>query len=339
MSLRVLSLINTQSGCCYHRTRLPMTYLIADGLVRGVPRAASFDDAVKEADILFYNRVPHGFTLEHILALRKLHGFRIVVDLDDYWRLYPGHFLGQVWKHQRLQEQLVANLAAADAVICTNDRLREKIIPYNGNVHVVPNALPFGELQFSPDRSPSDRLRFIYAGGSSHFWDVRLLRPTMARLARETFNSEVILAGTAPGVEIYRKMEADMGASGRLKTFRTITYQPLESYMDLYNDGDVALAPLVGNEFNSHKSNLKVLEAGCKRMPIIVSNTGPYLDDPCPHIMRVDTPSEWYKWIRWCEKNPQHVTDIGLSTHEWVVEHNDLRAANSVRMEAFKSVL
>lgn len=337
--MRILSLINTQSGCCYHRTRLPISYLISDGHIRGVPSAATFEEAVKEADILFYNRVPHGFTLEQILALRGKHGFRIVVDLDDYWELYPGHFLEQVWKHELLQQQLIANLVAADAVICTNDRLRGKILQHNQNVHVVPNGLPFGELQFTQERAPSEHLRFIYAGGSSHFWDVRLLRPTMARLSRERFTSEVVLAGTAPGVSIYRKMENDMGAGGHLKTFRTITYQPLESYMDLYNDGDVALAPLVGNEFNSHKSNLKVLEAGCKRMPIIVSNTGPYLDDICPHIMRVDTPSEWYKWIRWCENNPNYVADVGMSTYQWVSEHYDLRTINSRRLEAFNSVL
>ncbi|GEP95550.1 glycosyltransferase family protein [Chitinophaga cymbidii] len=336
--MRILSLVNKQSGCCYHRVKLPVTYLINDGLIQGVPGGLSFEESLKHCDVLFYNRVPTGYTIEQILQLRAKHGFKIVVDMDDFWRLYPGHFLEKIWEHQGLERQFVKNLTAADAVTCTSDRLREKVIPYNRNVHVIPNALPFGEMQFYSDRAPAERMRFIYAGGTSHFWDLRLLRPTMDKLSRDKFTGEIVLAGIAPGVDIYRKMIDTVSARGKLRHFRTITYQPLDSYMDLYNDGDVALAPLVGNEFNSCKSNLKVLEAGSKKMPIIVSNTGPYRDDPCPHLMRVDTPSEWYKWIRWCEQNPNHVIDIGQALHTWVQERYDIRKINNLRLEVFNSV-
>lgn len=337
--MKVLSLVNKQSGCCYHRIKIPITYLMQEGLIRGVPAGLSFEDSLKNCDILFYNRVPTDVPFEKVIALRKKHGFKIVVDIDDYWKLYPGHYLEQIWQRQGIDQQFIMNLSAADAVTCTSDRLRSKVLAYNKNVHVVPNALPFGELQFTPDRAPGSRMRFIYAGGSSHLWDVRLLRPSIDKLSRDNFGGEILLAGISPGVDIYRKMIDTMSARGKLQNFRTLTYEPLHSYMDLYNDGDVALAPLVGNEFNAHKSNLKVLEAGCKKMPIIVSNTGPYRDDPCPLLMRVDSPTEWYKWIRWCEQNPSHVSDNGEALHEWVVSNHHLTNSNALRMEAFKSVI
>lgn len=331
--------MNTHSGCCYHRIKVPITYMQQAGQIRGVPEGLSFEETLKHCDILFYNRVPTGFTLDAILAYRERFGFRIVVDLDDYWKLYPGHFLEQLWLTHGTDREFLRNISAADAVTCTTDRLRSKILQYNDNVHVVPNALPYGSMQFTSDRAPANGMRFIYAGGSSHLWDVRLLTACMDKLSREKFTGEIILAGVAPGVDIYRRMTASMSARGKLKCFRSLTYQPLDSYMDLYNDGDVALAPLVANEFNAHKSNLKVLEAGCKKMPIIVSNTGPYLDDPCPYLLRVDTPSEWYKWVRWCENNPNHVSDNGQALHEWVVRHHHIEAANARRLEAFKCAI
>jgi hypothetical protein len=147
----------------------------------------------------------------------------------------------------------------------------------------------------------------------------------------------VVLAGIA-AVDIYDRMVSIMSAQGRLKNFRTLQYRPLDSYMELYKDGDVALAPLAKNLFNRHKSNLKVLEAGAKNMPIIVSNNGPYADEN-PLTMRVDTPNEWYKWIRFCEQNPSFVLDNGEQLGEYVRNNFHLRLMNYLRLEALNSVL
>jgi len=336
--MKVISLINPHSGCDYHRVKLPVTYLHKAGLIQGVV-ADSFEASLEQCEILLYNRLPFGRSLETILEARKRYGFKIVVDLDDYWQLYPGHYLERVWQAQQLEKHILRNLTIADAVICTSDRLKDKIEPYNTNVYVVPNGLPFGDLQFTPERAPGQRMRFMYCGGGSHFWDVRLLAGAMDKLARHNFAGEVILAGVADGVKIYRDMAGVMSAQGRLKHARTLKYQALDSYMDLYNDGDVALAPLVANSFNSHKSNLKVIEAGCKAMPIIVSNTGPYYDDECPYLMRVDSPGEWYKWIRFCHDNPSFVENNGGYLHEYVKQNYDIRILNFLRMEAFESVM
>lgn len=336
--MKILSLVNNASGCDYHRIRIPITYMQQQGQIRGVPEGLSFEDSVAECDILFYNRVPFNMTLDSILDLRAKYGFKIVVDIDDYWKLYPGHYLEATWKRHDLERQIVNSLKAADAVICTTERLGRKALTYNDNVHVCPNGLPFDDLQFTTGKTPSEQMRFMYAGGGSHYWDLLLLKNAMEKLARTGFDSEVILAGTA-NVDIYDRMAGIMGARGKLQNFRTLPALPLDSYMDLYNQGDVAMAPLVANEFNAHKSNLKVLEAGCKSLPIIVSNVGPYADDPCPLLMRVDNSSEWCKWIRFCEDNPSFVQDNGEQLAEYVRKRYDIRVLNDLRLEAFKSVL
>lgn len=336
--MKIISLVNPHSGCDYHRIKLPLTYLHQRSLIEGIQAGQTLEDNLKECDILFYNRIPFGASLDDILSARERYGFKIVVDIDDYWQLYPGHYLGGIWKKQKLEQQIVQSLAISDAVTCTTDRLYEKVKQYNDNVHVCPNGLPFDDAQFTSERKPSDHLRFIYAGGGSHFWDLRLLGNTMEKLSRHPFNSEIVLAGIA-SVNIYDKMVDVMSARGKLKSFTTLQHLPLDSYMELYNDGDIALAPLVANTFNAHKSNLKVLEAGCKAIPIIVSDTGPYNDDECPHLMRVNQPGEWYKWIRYCEQNPAFVQDNGAALSEYVRTNYDIRTMNYLRLEAFNSVL
>ncbi|WP_343668707.1 hypothetical protein [Chitinophaga sp.] len=337
--MKILSLVNNASGCDYHRVRLPITYLQQAGYIQGVPAGLSFEDSMKECDILFYNRLPYNTSLDQILDFRKKYGFKIIVDLDDYWKLYPGHLLEGIWKAQKLEQHILRNVSVADAVICTSDRLYQKILPYNGNVHVVPNGLPFDDDQFIPRQSQHEDNAYVYVGGGSHYWDLRLLESTMRKLARHNFTNQVVLAGVAEDAEVYRKMGNMLGASGQLSGFRTVQHLPVSSYMDLYEHGTIALAPLIANEFNAHKSNLKVLEAGCKSMPIIVSNTGPYLDDVCPFLMRADKASDFYRWIQWCEDNPNHVADNGAALAAYVRQNYDIRILNYLRLDAFKSVL
>lgn len=336
--MKIISLINPHSGCDYHRVKLPITYLHSAGLIHGV-QADTFESSLEQCDILFYNRMPYGRHLPQITEMRRWHGFKIVVDVDDYWRLYPGHYLEPMWRRNGYSRMIIENISEADAVTTTNERLADKIRKYNPNVFVIPNGLPIGDGQFTAERMPYERMRFSYVGGGSHYWDVRLLAAAAEKLARTAFSGELILAGTAPGVAIYDKMIRTMSAAGKLKAFRHLHYLPLDSYMNLYNDADVALAPLVPGEFNACKSNLKVIEAGCKAMPIIVSNTGPYRDDDNPLIMRVDQPSEWYGWIKYCESNPEFVRETGAAMHEYVKQNYDLRILNFLRMEVFESVL
>ena len=47
-------------------------------------------------------------------------------------------------------------------------------------------------------------------------------------------------------------------------------------YYQQYNHVDILLAPLIENHFNSVKSNLKFVEAGFAKIPIIATNFGPY---------------------------------------------------------------
>lgn len=337
--MRILSLVNNASGCDYHRVRLPITYLQKAGYIQGVPAGKTFEDSLKECDILFYNRLPFNTPLCQILEYRKKYGFKIVVDLDDYWKLYPGHLLEGIWKLQQLEKQIIMNITHADAVICTGDRLHEKILPHNSNVHVVPNGLPFDDDQFIMRQSHHDGNAFIYVGGGSHLWDLRILEPTMKKLARHNFKSQVVLAGVAEDADVYRKMGNLLSASGKLSGYKAVRHLPVSSYMDLYEHGTIALAPLVANEFNAHKSNLKVLEAGCKGMPIIVSNTGPYAEDVCPFLMRADSASDFYRWIRWCEDNQNHVSDNGTALAAYVRQNYDIRRLNYLRLDAFNSVL
>jgi hypothetical protein len=58
--------------------------------------------------------------------------------------------------------------------------------------------------------------------------------------------------------------------------YQRIWVKDTSSYAYLFDNADIILAPLQSNEFNRCKSNLKMVEAATRKLPIICSNTLPY---------------------------------------------------------------
>src|SRR5690606_22388933 len=48
------------------------------------------------------------------------------------------------------------------------------------------------------------------------------------------------------------------------------------NYLEFYDETDIVIAPLLTNDYNKSKSNLKMVEALTRNLPIICSNIEPY---------------------------------------------------------------
>jgi glycosyltransferase involved in cell wall biosynthesis len=329
----VLPIIKRKSGCDYHRIINPMTYLGMD--VDNVIKITT-PDILKETKVLFFNRTPEN-PIEKVLKLKFKYGFKIVLDLDDYWELNVTHPLYKTWIEKKMGEEIIKWIPNADAVTVTTARLADKVRPFNKNVHVIPNALPFGDGQFNDERYESTFTRFIYTGGESHIRDIDILKLPFSRLTGVE-DAKFILAGYNPNnPKVWDKMDRVFRIT---KKSELREYQPLDCYMDLYKEADISIVPLESNIFTPYKSNLKVLEAGCKNIPVICSNVPPYSDEPNKDvIMYASNTREWVHWITYCYKNKQFVNEKGLELGEYVRKNYDLRKINEYRKQLFENLM
>ncbi len=328
-----------ESGCDYHRVRLPFIFA-----------GEYYQDAVYKgftlANLLEYLSVSELVVLNRLLpigndVLKKWHakfGFKIVVDVDDWIKLPAYHPNYQQYKMDAAR-QIIECVQMADLVTVTTDRLRTRMLDYNKNVHVLPNALPYGHIQFT-ERPPKqhDTFNFIYTGQSSHLEDVRLMQADIKRASRLpgiSFTMAGYKTGGAAG-KVWHRMENvfNQGAP-----YYRIPAQPLDSYMDIYNYSDCSLVPLCVDDFNSCKSNLKVLEAACKKIPAIVSHVAPYRDDTDAPVLWVKQPGDWYKHMKYLTGNPGAAEDLGEQLHQWAKEKFDLIKWNRTRFELYQSIL
>jgi glycosyltransferase involved in cell wall biosynthesis len=125
----------------------------------------------------FIHIAPHERNMERIEWLKK-RGIKVVMDIDDFWNVDQRHPMYEQIKKQNVAEKKVLFLKAVDYVTCTTDFFANEIKKRLGvkNVFVFPNAVDETEPQFQPNPIKSDKVRFGWLGGSSHLYDIELMK-------------------------------------------------------------------------------------------------------------------------------------------------------------------
>lgn len=306
------------SGCDWHRLYAPLNeFPNADTIKMGVYEES---EDPEDCDIYMFNR-DINMSPEELMRLKKERGFKIVVDIDDFWILPPSHFLYQPWNENNYGEKMLSFIKIADLVTTTNTLLAERIKLYNSNVFVYPNGISFESF----NKSQGTRTRFGYVGGITHKEDTKLLINPFAKANTEKYiknNAEFVLCGYEDYPE-WDSIKTVFEASPCYKVFSSL---PLTHYMEHYNQFDVALIPLVDNTFNRCKSSLKIVEASSKGLPCIVSNVCTYHDfKDAPGVLWVNKNADWLTHIRYCIKNPNWIIEQGQALHEWGKERFDIK--------------
>lgn len=311
------------SSCDYHRVTLPL---------RDVPT-----EFHPKNNIFVFNRMCSG-GFQQILNMKR-EGFKIVVDWDDFFELEPDHYLYASFKSRGFTEAAIQFLQLADVVTVTTELLASRIRPYHRNVVVIRNALPFDTLQFTKSEDKDSGSPIIWAGGASHSKDLQIISGSFD-------HKEITIAGyedvtkATPGThqETSGKEWAKVANAFEGAILYPAT-KDTSKYMQAYDGHAFAVAPLVDNPFNQCKSNLKILEAGAKGIPIICSQTLPYFNPiDAPFVTYADKTWEWEQEIKRYLNNPTYREDRGDALAEHVRLHYNMQDANELRRQVYESL-
>lgn len=318
--MKILGLINRNSGPGFHRIMMPL--LMMEGPDVYITNSVKVED-FEGCDYIYYNRV----ISNEVLACREKYGFKIVVDVDDYWELDYHHIAYKDYLVNDFGSLQKMHLRNADVVTTTHERLAEKIIPYNNNVIVVPNAIPNHEY-FAFNKTESERVRIFWQGSITHEKDIELLRGPVKRL--DPNKVMMVMAG-------YTKHEAwdrmvSTYTSGLKLNGSILPGTATHLYYHNYSFADICLAPLVESQFNSFKSNLKILEAAHAGLPVIASAVHPYHDMP---VLYAEKQSDWFKYLNKLINNPELRKDIGQNLKEFCNRNYNFQKINQKRKEIF----
>lgn len=136
--------------------------------------------------------------------------------------------------------------------------------------------------------------------------------------------------------------------------YRRVWTKPISSYASNYNLLDVSLAPLVENEFNFRKSQLKVVEAGFHKKALIAQDFGPYkidvksafqygggFDETANGILieTVKNHKDWYKAIKKLILNPELIPILGNNLYNTVKDTYSIEAVCATRRDLYKKLV
>ncbi|EIC82163.1 glycosyltransferase [Serratia sp. M24T3] len=297
--------IRPNPSCDYHRVVLPFKYA----------------NIQPKVPVYVFNRIPSA-SRSNLQQLKKL-GVKIICDVDDYWHLDPAHYLADSFRRSGMTQRIIDAISVADVVTVTTPYLASRVREYNRRVVVIPNALPFDSDQFCRSPEKTSGRYFVWAGGASHRHDLKILSGLYA---------DITIAGYNPhDSEWVRVKEGSPGAE-------VIEEKPNTQYMSVYDTHRVALAPLIDSMFNGCKSNLKILEAGAKGIPIITSSVSPYLNHVDKGmVFYAASRAEWVEQMRRLKDNPNLAEDAGERLAEHVRLNYHLNDANEIRRQVIES--
>ena len=265
----------------------------------------------------------------------------------------------------------------ADGVTTTTKYLANKIRAYNKNVIVIPNSLDPNKIKIN--KIASESVRLGWAGGSSHHEDIKLLKNIGIGSKFNARNVQFLLAGfntnirtsdnkiiDAFDLSIWKKYEEIItkdysivsdGYKQHLlnpnknkkyfnednEKYRRIWTQSIAKYLKIMNEIDIFIVPLANNEFNGLKSELKLIEAGFYRVPVIASSVQQY-SDIINHgengflVEEKKSHKDFTKFIKVYLNNPNLMNDHAEKLHELCLKDFNLKHNSLKRLEFYNSL-
>lgn len=189
-------------------------------------------------------------------------------------------------------------------VITTTEPIAEALRGMCNDIRVMPNYLErsrWGDLQ--RPKKERRKPRVGWAGAQQHGGDLELMLPVVEATANEV---DWIFMGMCPPKLRYHVAEVHNAV-------------PFDHYPATLAslDLDLAIAPLELNQFNTAKSNLRLLEYGAVGYPVIATDILPYQNAPVTRVP--NNPKAWIDAIR------EHVHELdathaaGEQLREWVL--------------------
>ena len=296
---------NGLTGVDYHRLIKPFSLIGGD-----ITRLEGINSEVFDYnfDVIVFSRIlPIRKQKEFIRELQS-RGTYVICDIDDHWILNKSHVIKGVG--DAFRNYAVEALMYSDEVWCTHKLLGKEVERLNANWYVIPNALDPTEEQWQPKKEYNNRIG--WAGGVTHFNDLMLTDGCYSR--------PPVICGYQKNSE-WKRLADNFQAN-------YVEAMDVFNYGQLYDQFDIAIAPLVPNKFNTMKSNLKIIEAGLKGLPIFVQDIHPYTDD-AKGIFKVN---EWADAIKKAEAlELEEIPELGKELRSYVLKNYDLREVNKLR--------
>lgn len=282
---------------------------------------------VANVDSIFLQRA---FTPQQVqlAGLARDLGKPILADYDDDLFCVPNDnpthvTYGAQWVHQNLE----SICRMSNAVIVSTEALKEKLVKFNPNVRVVPNALDMEILHPMPEEMPRNKT-LVWRGSHTHVRDLMQATPAIMDAYEKFPDWNFFFLGYNPWW-ITEKMRPE----------RCQTLQFDGSYVNYMRNlskirGAVHIVPLADSEFNRAKSNISYLEASFAGSVALVPD---WEEFRLPHTVRYTGTETFHSMmLELMSTSMDKLAQMANESWAWVRAYRSLDLMNDLRIDVMR---
>lgn len=221
---------------------------------------------------------------------------------------------------------------SADVHLVATERLRAVVLAENprADTRTAPNMI--APEMFPRTERAGGKIRAGYCGSHTHQRDMQLVLPALKQAGRLP-NVEIHLWGVTP-----TKGDWLFEPAGPIeRTFEGMKYthhgsrRPYEEFCKEISILDIALAPLLDNEFNRCKSAQKWFEHSAHKTAMVLSDLEPYaMVEHGVTGLKARTAGEFTAALLLLCVDPELRARIGRAAHEDVMRHHTIEACAGI---------
>lgn len=329
-----IAMFPNPSGSAIWRLIDPAKYMRRYGFDVKIAEGGINDEIAQWADVYVLQSCVYKEGIALLYAYQQEYGKKIVSDWDDYVIADDSNPNKKLHKIKQYAEVSDVVLKMSNLVTVTTQYLKERYDKYNSNVVVLGNSMDMRRWDRPKKKNETDTIRIGWAGSFTHLKDLEMVSGPLKRILRDFKNVQLVLVGEPRAAEMFKGYNTEV-----------MLGVPIDYWPDKLNglQLDIGIAPLVDNEFNRCKSNIKWQEYSIAKVPGVFSST--VYGSTATHIifdgnigMLADTEEEWYG----CLKNyiicKNLRDDIAAHAYSVVKQEYDLKRNIKGWVEAYRKL-
>ena len=302
-----------EGGCGIHRIIQPAEILSDLGFDVSVEWLNTHRTIAADTAVCVFQRDYQQIDVSVYWKWLKEKGIKIVYDLDDdIFDVPKSNPTYSYFRRKDIREQYEYYLRNADVVTVSTEYLKNRLQEYNPNIIVVPNIIDLSRWKNTKKR-PNKELRIGWAGSPTHEDDLQIVYPILKQLLQQNKQISLYFLGYIPPE--FKKL------GDRVHYISGGDYNHFVKNLQNMNL-DIALAPLVVNNLNKAKSNIKYLEYSVAHLPTVASSISPYSSviEEGKNGLLAGTVADWRRKIELLINNPNLRSKIAANAYQTVVE-------------------
>ena len=228
---------------------------------------------VSQADVVVIEYVISDYALCIVQILKKelFKDKLFIAEIDDYClELNPYAPAIETYRPGgEASSAIIDHLKISDRVIVSTDYLGKLYRDFNKNIKLIPNGIDFKIWDnLIEKKRKHKRIRIGWSGASTHSADIKFIYPVIIKVLEKYPNVEFFFQGGFPP---FLQKQHD-------RLYTIVKWKNMYEYPQFFKDlqYDIGIAPLLDNNFNRAKSNLKWLEYSVLKIPTIASSVEPF---------------------------------------------------------------